>query len=163
MQRGVVPQAARFRIYGCNAKGEIVKELSGPDGGAEITWTVHLANKKSAWYSFQIALDIPEAASADPSTLRNPTVSDRAALVLDAGPHAIQAGQGPQSAEIVAGKFMHQGDAVYLGKIWCEGDARLLVTGGRGKSASYDGSAAITFGNNEGWHDDCRTARSPRR
>ena len=148
------PQAARFRLYGCTAKGEIVKDLSAPGAEAEITWTVHLANKKSAWYSFQIALDIPESASADPSTLRNPTVADRSALVLDAGPHAIQAGQGPQSAEMVAGRFMHQGEPVYLGRMWCEGDARLLVTGGRGKSASRDGSVAITFGNNEGWHDD---------
>src|SRR5664279_5053478 len=47
------PQAARFRIYGCNAKGEIVRELSAPGDDAEITWTVHLANKKSAWYAFQ--------------------------------------------------------------------------------------------------------------
>jgi hypothetical protein len=34
----------------------------------DITWTAHLANKKAAWYQFQIALDIPEAAeAADPA------------------------------------------------------------------------------------------------
>jgi hypothetical protein len=148
------PQAARFRVYGCNAKGEIVKELSAPGAGAGISWTVHLANKKSAWYCFQIALDIAEAGSADPSTLRNPTVPDRSALVLDAGSHTITAGQGEQSRDLVAGKFMHQGEPVYLGRMWFDGDARLLVTGGRGKSASYDGSVAITFANNDGWHDD---------
>jgi hypothetical protein len=148
------PQAARFRIYGVNAAGKIVKELTAPGAGADVEWTVHLANKKAAWYCFQIALDIPEADSADPSTLRNPTVSDRAALVLDAGAHSVRFDHGPQSQDMIAGKFMHQGDPVYLGRMWCEGDARLLVTGGRGKSASFDGSLAITFANNDGWHDD---------
>jgi hypothetical protein len=148
------PQAARFRIYGVDAMGAIVRELTAPGAGADIRWTVHLANKKAAWYCFQLALDIPEAASVDPSTLRNPTVSDRSALVLDAGPRTVHFGQGPQSLEMTAGMFMHQGDPVYLGRMWCEGDARLLVTGGIGKSASYDGSLAITFANNDGWHDD---------
>ncbi|GEO37876.1 hypothetical protein SAE02_20240 [Skermanella aerolata] len=32
------PQAARFRIYGCNAAGEIVRELTGPKSGADISW-----------------------------------------------------------------------------------------------------------------------------
>lgn len=151
------PQAARFRIYGVNAGGAIVKELTAPGSGAEIAWTVHLANKKAAWYAFEIALDIPEAASADPSTLRNPEVTDRASLVLDAGAHTLHAGSGRAgsgSVEMVAGQFMHQGSPVYLGKMWCEGDARLLVTGGTGKSASYDGKQATTFANNDGWHDD---------
>jgi L-lysine epsilon oxidase C-terminal domain/L-Lysine epsilon oxidase N-terminal len=30
----------------------------------------------------------------------------------------------------------------------------LIVFGGRGKSASYNGARAVTFANNEGWHDD---------
>lgn len=148
------PQAARFRIYGVNAKGVIVKELTGGESGADIHWSSHLANQKSAWYSFQLALDIPEASSADPSTLRNPTVSDRAALRLDAGERSIHVGHGDQSHELYGGKFMHRGDDVFLGRMWCEKDGRLMMIGGRGVSASYDRSVAITFGNNEGWHDD---------
>lgn len=153
-QGRLYPQAARFRIYGCNAKDEIVRELTGADSGADITWTVHLANKKAAWYEFQIALDIPLASTADPSALRNPTVSDRSTLVLDAGAHSIHAAQHSRPREMVAGQFMNQGDPVYLGKMWCQPDGRLLVTGGRGLSASFDGSMAITFANNDGWHDD---------
>jgi hypothetical protein len=148
------PQAARFRIYGVNANGGIVKELTARGASADIQWTVHLANTKAAWYEFQLALDIPEAASADPSTLRNADVTDRASLTLDAGAHTVHVGVGPQSVEMIAAQFMHQGDPVYLGKMWCSGDARLLVTGGRGKSASYDGKPATTFANNDGWHDD---------
>src|SRR5687768_11884973 len=55
-------QAARFRIYGLNASGDPVRELTA--GEAAITWHVHLVNQKAAWYQFQLALDIPEAASA---------------------------------------------------------------------------------------------------
>ena len=44
-------QAARFRVYGANAKGEIVRELTG-DPKSEIRWTVELANTKAAWYGF---------------------------------------------------------------------------------------------------------------
>jgi len=67
-------EAAQFRIYGYNANGEVVSELTSDN--ADITWTVHVANKKSAWYQFQLALDIPEAAAnsplkTDPSELRN--------------------------------------------------------------------------------------------
>src|SRR5579872_6778380 len=43
-------QAARFRIYGLNAAGQVVKEVTA--GEAQITWTVHLVNKKAAWYQF---------------------------------------------------------------------------------------------------------------
>src|SRR5712691_7988764 len=68
-------QAARFRIYGLNAEGAVVAELTPQN--ASIEWTVHLANKKSAWYQFQLALDIPEANSAAPSLLRNAAVADR--------------------------------------------------------------------------------------
>jgi hypothetical protein len=153
-QGRLLPQAARFRIYGCNAKGEIVQELTAPGTRADICWTTHLANKKAAWYTFQLALDIPEAAAAPATTLRNPTVSDRAALVLDAGARSLHVGQHAQALDLIGGRFLHQGAPIHLGRMWTEGDARLLVTGGRGVSASANGSLAITFANNEGWHDD---------
>ena len=66
-------QAAQFRIYGFNAAGKPVKELTMDN--AKITWHAHLANQKSSWYEFQIALDIPEAADAPASMLRNIDVS----------------------------------------------------------------------------------------
>jgi hypothetical protein len=55
-------QAARFRIFGLDADGKPLAELT--TANAAITWTVHLANKKAAWYQFQLAQDIPEALSA---------------------------------------------------------------------------------------------------
>ena len=64
-------QAAQFRIYGLNEAGVAVKELTMEN--ADITWHSALANQKSSWYQFQIALDIPDALAPDipPSLLRN--------------------------------------------------------------------------------------------
>jgi L-Lysine epsilon oxidase N-terminal/L-lysine epsilon oxidase C-terminal domain len=144
-------QAARFRVYGLDANGVAVRELTADD--ADIEWQVHLANKKAAWFQFQLALDIPEAADAPPTLLRNATVSDRAALVIDPGPRTISGKkQGGKKHAFDNGKFM--GKAVYLGELLTDEAGRLIVLGGRGVSASYDGSKAVTFANNEAWHDD---------
>jgi hypothetical protein len=145
-------QAARFRVYGLNAAGQGVSELTAED--AEIKWTVHLANKKAAWYQFQLALDIPEAASAPPSLLRNAAVPNRADLVIDPGPRHIFGPNvhGGAAHTFDTGKFM--GAAVELGELRTDEAGRLVVLGGCGKSASFNGTKAVTFANNDGWHDD---------
>src|SRR5229473_4383784 len=128
-------QAVRFRVYGLNAAGRAVAELTADI--AEIRWTVHLANKKSSWYQFQIALDIPEAGSAPQSWLRNMTTADRARLVIDPGPRHIagrNTGGGPAYSFDTA-EFL--GARVYLGEIRSDAQGRLIVLGGRGKSASH--------------------------
>jgi len=66
-------EVAEFRVYGYNAKGEVVRELV-MDNTTDIEWTVELANHKAAWYNFEIALDIPEAATAKSSTRRNANI-----------------------------------------------------------------------------------------
>lgn len=143
-------QAARFRIYGVNARGEIVRELTGDAAGAKIEWSVQLANQKAAWYGFQLALDIPEAHYAPPTTLRNPGVADRSKLAITAKPQSLKGRSAkPKRLE---GKFMDI--PVYLGEAMTDDAQRLTVLGGKGVSASADGSAAVTFANNEGWYDD---------
>ncbi len=143
-------QAARFRLYGVNARGEIVRELTGSEPGATIEWSVQLANHKAAWYGFQLALDIPEANYAPPTTLRNPGVADRSTLAI-AGKRQVLKG-AKAKAKTFEGEF--QGIPVYLGEAMTDAEQRLTVLGGKGVSASVDGSAAITFANNEGWYDD---------
>jgi hypothetical protein len=147
-------EAARFRVYGYNAAGEVVKELTAAD--ATIEWTVTLANKKAAWYQFQIALDIPEASNptmAEPSLPRNATVKDRESLAIMPGARSIcGARQSGSAYQFDNGDFI--GTAVYLGELRTDEAGRLLVLGGRGHSASADGSPATTFANNDGWHDD---------
>jgi hypothetical protein len=43
-------QAARFRIYGLDKDGKAVKEITAAD--AEITWRVHVANRRPGGTSF---------------------------------------------------------------------------------------------------------------
>jgi len=144
-------EAARFRIYGYNAAGDVVAELTADN--ADIQWAVTLANTKAAWYQFQIALDIPEAAATQPSFLRNLAVADRTVLSIAPGERTISGRdqQGPAYA-FANGRFM--GTEVYLGELRTDENGRLFVLGGHGKSASWNGAAAITFANNEGWYDD---------
>lgn len=144
-------EAARFRVYGLNALGKPVKELTADD--ATIEWRVELANVKSDWYEFQLALDIPEAADVSPSLRRNGTVSDRASLRIEPGPKTIK-GKGESGAQYAFDKGCFMGTQVYLGELRTDDAGRLIVLGGHGRSASYDGSPAITFANNDGWHDD---------
>ncbi|MFD5542317.1 LodA/GoxA family CTQ-dependent oxidase [Streptomyces sp. NPDC127079] len=149
-------QAARFRVYGYNAAGEVVRELKpGEAGVSEIQWTVHLANKKAAWYQFHVPLDIPEGKTLAPEQYgqRNADVvgADRKKLVIDPGSRTVR-GSITETQKFDSGKIMDK--AVYLGEISTQSDGRLLVLGGRGNSASYKNSPITGVANNDTWYDD---------
>jgi hypothetical protein len=141
-------QAARFRVFGLDAAGRVVRELTAEE--ADITWTVHLANKKASWYQFATALDIPEA---EPTPLRNEIYqgAERDGLVIDPGPRSVS-GRDAGAVPFDTGRFL--GVSVYLGELRTDERGRLLVLGGRGRSFSPDGLALTTFANNDGWTDD---------
>ncbi|MGW4206309.1 LodA/GoxA family CTQ-dependent oxidase, partial [Streptomyces sp. NPDC004726] len=147
-------QAARFRVYGYNAAGEAVAELTADN--ADVHWTVHVANKKAAWYRFELALDIPEADQAAPTTPRNALVPacERGRLVIDPGPRSVRGRDraGLPEYRFDTGTFL--GGTVYLGELRTDGAGRLVFLGGRGVSASKDNTPAGHFANNDGWHDD---------
>ena len=144
-------QAARFRIYGINEAGEAVREITADD--AEITWRVHVANRKAGWYQFLNAMDLGKYAIT--TTLRNKTITgaDRQKLIIDPGPRSIS-GRNTQgdAYHFDSGEFM--GIKVPLGELRTDEAGRLIFLGGFGHSASYDKQQAITFANNDGWHDD---------
>jgi L-Lysine epsilon oxidase N-terminal/L-lysine epsilon oxidase C-terminal domain len=151
-------QAALFRLYAYDANGRVLGEITTDSiAGEETTigWTVHVANKKAAWYDFDVALDIPEATANDEqSQIRNAafTGADRAQLVIDPGPRSI-AGRSAASVAFDTGEFV--GTKVYLGELRTDEAGRLLFLGGRGVSASFQSDTApVTFANNDGWHDD---------
>ena len=147
-------QAARFRVYGYDASGRVVREITdGP--GTTVSWRVHLANKKAAWYRFQLALDIPEGQRLAPDQYgrRNAAESDRDSLVIDPGSRGISgAGKGPVPFD--SGKIKNV--PVYLGELRTDEHGRLVVLGGRGVSDSFrTPKAPLTdFANNDGWYDD---------
>lgn len=144
-------EAARFRIYGYDQAGHVVREITASD--AQIEWQVELANLKANWYQFQIALDIPEAASALPSEKRNAGFADRSKLGIETGLCVI-AGAARDGAEAVLCEGQFNGQPVYLGELQTDPAGRLIVLGGRGKTGSLPGAKITTFANNDGWHDD---------
>ncbi len=148
-------QAAIFRIYGYNAAGEVVRELTSD--WASVRWTAHVANRKAAWYQWQMALDVPEAATLK-LPRRNASVKgdDRAGLVIDGSERAIR-GTNTQGDEYkFRGKFM--GTEVYLGELQTDAAGRLRFLPGLGKSDSPTGGPIFTdplsFINADGWYDD---------
>lgn len=144
-------QAARFRVYGLDKHGRVVQELTADD--ADITWRVHVANRKAAWYEFDVAMDIPEA---QPVPLRNANFQgeEREQLVIDPGPITISGVDTHGSRyKFDDGEFM--GEKVYLGELRTDEKGRLLFLGGHGLSQTpFPDNPPTTFANNDGWHDD---------
>lgn len=133
-------QAARFRLFGYDRHGHLVKELDARD--ATIRWTVHLANKKAAWHRFD-GLD-------QHTQPRNAAIPDREKLTIDPGARVVSGLM--QTSRFDSGKFL--GTTVPLGEIRTDERGRLLVLGGFGRSASPHNDPITTFANNDGWHDD---------
>lgn len=144
-------QAARFRVYGYDATGKIVAELTSAN--ADVAWTVHTANKKAAWYNFDSALDIPEAV---PAARRNAAIAgaDRDRLVIDPGPRRIAgANKKGKEFELTGGTFLEI--SVALGELRTDDAGRLVVLGGHGVSGSAAPNNTIySCTNNDGWYDD---------
>src|SRR5215469_5087152 len=145
-------QAARFRVYGYDSAGNVVRELTSSE--AEIVWSVKTADKKAGWYQFDMALDLKPEASAVQSVLRNSQIKgqDRANLMIEPDSLTI-AGNNQTSAPFDTGRFFE--NQVYLGELRTDDQGRLLFLGGRGAAASpFSGYTLVTYSNNPGWYDD---------
>jgi hypothetical protein len=158
-------QAARFRVYAYDAAGNAIRELTAAE--ATITWTVHLANRKGAWYRFHSEAAAAEAAAAGrPLPLRNPAIVDspqtpdaRQALIVDPDPRTIaRAAVRGDAYRFDGGTFLDV--PVSLGELRTDAQGRLLVLGGAG--AAGPARPGIPIGDdtdNDGWWDD--TADGP--
>lgn len=123
-------QAARFRVFGVDENDNAV-EITAAD--AEITWTVHLRNRKAVLHN-------PDAPPAD--------------MTIDPGPRKLDA--PGQSQLFDTGTITFPGQApvvVPLGEARTDADGRLIVLGGFGKSASPAGASPSGLFNPE-WFDD---------
>lgn len=132
-QHRIKRQAARFRLFAYYDDGS-TKEITAAE--AEITWTVHLANRKAI--------------------SRNPDASSEA-MTIDPGPRTIS---GPDQQQIFnTGQIAFPGlnpVAVPLGEIRTESDGRLLVLSSTGNSASpYSPPKRLSnYLDNPGWYDN---------
>ncbi|KAG8944496.1 hypothetical protein FRC04_001718 [Tulasnella sp. 424] len=153
--------APRFRIYAFDSQDKVLAELNlENDNRYKIEWTVHVANKKSAWVSFRGQYekekfklrnpDIPDQQWASPRSLQpkddnGQEIHDyaycdkRHKLIIDSGLTSISG----KSAEPVPlqGKFWGSKSEpilVKLGAIATDDLGRLIVHGSDGHAKSWD-------------------------
>ncbi|HEY5853555.1 MAG TPA: LodA/GoxA family CTQ-dependent oxidase [Aldersonia sp.] len=151
-QGELLRQAARFRVFECERDDRNTlldaREVT-PDLGT-VTWTVHLANRKAAGQVFPP----PDPPVPPEQRLRNRGQA-RAELTIDPGPRTVD---GPnRAAPFDTGKFKQE--KVFLGEVRTDGDGRLLVLGGFGRSDSVPAGIPVgpprgSFANNDDWFDD---------
>src|SRR5574341_1181990 len=126
-------QAARFRIFAHHDDGT-KEEIT--DAEAEITWTVHMANRKAAYTG--------RGNSESPSD-----------LTIDPGPRSTNGPNQQKLFDTAVIRFAGQPVAtVPLGEMRTDDENHLLVLGGVGKSASPGGNGITGFWGNAGWYDD---------
>ncbi|MFJ2689426.1 LodA/GoxA family CTQ-dependent oxidase [Pseudomonas sp. NPDC087336] len=153
-------EAVEFRVYGYDEDGQVIAELNSDN--AEVTWTVHVANSKAAWFKFRHAMDVPSLADTVVER-RNPAITDpseRRKLVIDPGARTIVGRNEQGKAEYRFDTGYFKDLKVSLGEIRTDGHGRLLFFSGLGVSRSPSGAplevegAKDAFGNSEDWHDD---------
>ena len=163
-QQRIKRQVARFRVFGLDARGHVLGEITAAH--ADIAWSVHVANTKAAWFRFDTALDIPVTEGKVPQTpamasmQRNQSVKgrDRSKLRIDPGVRRITGcntnAAGSEQRYAFTGSIFTQ--QVYLGELRTDEAGRLLCFGGRGVSGPWNDSPLTPgeFANNDGWYDD---------
>lgn len=151
-------QAQRFRVYGYDDQGRVVRELGASDG---LRWTVHVANSKAAWYGFSNAMDRGDSMPGIPGPQRNAFIEParrEEMLVIDPGQVRIDGvsknADGRDEAYRMAGRFWKK-LPVTLGHLRTDDAGRLLVFPGDGvANSALPQNPVRDFTNNDGWHDD---------
>jgi len=152
----VKKQVQRFRVYGYDDQGRVVRELR-PDTGDLVTWKVHVANTKGAWYQFNSPMDMGRRTPGLTGQRRNRFFDGEARenLVIDPGEAGIT-GESARPVEMV-GMFWQEPDrvGVKLGELRTDALGRLLVVPGDGMGASATpNNPIVSFSDNDGWYDD---------
>jgi hypothetical protein len=173
-QKRLKRQAASFWVYAYdenNPAADPVKVEVGPDKPVRaIEWTVHVANKKAAWFKFNGLVgskDIlnPPNFGYPANSLRNPN-GPSSQWVINPGPRTasipgttVEFKKGDSN-----GAFPETWPAAFqngnasgidtLGAMRVEADFGLTVLGGSGNSGSINNSDIVNYANNPGWFDD---------
>ncbi|MDI1446418.1 LodA/GoxA family CTQ-dependent oxidase [Polyangium sp. 6x1] len=158
-QARVKRQAARFRIFeyeGCQGRLHPTREITlGTRDVVDIRWTVHLANRKAAFFEF----DGQDGASGKWSKLRNADIQGaerERRLVIDPGLRTIS---GRNQSPVRFDNPNRNIPIKCLGELRTDEAGRLLVLGGYGESGtiatpgSYR-SRIMDYVNNDTWFDD---------
>ncbi|KAF7792008.1 hypothetical protein EIP86_003035 [Pleurotus ostreatoroseus] len=142
---GIKRQAARFRVFAYDQDGKVLGEINHARQ-YQLKWTVHVANKKGAYFLSRGRLREPikELRNPDVDPVSTPLTGDpfdpslegRSKLIIDPGEKTIERGQAPVPLN---GGFQGSGPeptAVNLGELRTDGQGRLVFLGGSGYSHS---------------------------
>jgi len=165
-------QGQLFKIL--NAEGEEITSKSPNVSSME--WTVHLANKKAAWYQYSelegnLLYGEKNSYKNRKVEFRNATKkteSERQTLIIDPGPRSVSGpnqsigfDQGSVPSEYSAQfppSSVSSGTAITtLGDLKTDDDGRLIVLGGYGNAGGNE--PLTSYGGSDTWHDD--TADGP--
>jgi len=154
----VKKQVQRFRVYGFDDQGRVVRELGTADN---VRWTVHVANSKAAWYGFSNAMDRGDITPGIPGAQRNNFIAPdkrEEMLIINPGPVQISGASvnagGSDAKYNMAGQFWKK-LPVGLGHLRTDDAGRLLVFPANGVSqTALPQNPVKDFTNNDGWHDD---------
>lgn len=157
----VKKQVQRFRVYGFDDEGRVVRELN-TRAGDRIEWTVHVANTKAAWYKFNSPMDMGRQTPGLTGQVRNAffTGKERNNLLIDPGLAKISGSstaKSPVKPVKMTGEFWKKPNrvSVNLGELRTDDAGRLLVVPGKGAGASATpGNPIKSFSDNDGWYDD---------
>jgi L-lysine 6-oxidase len=162
-------QAARFRIYRLES-GKQPVEVSAGNGLASVTWSVHVANKKAAWYNFaelqgNVMLGPDNTYQKTGVPLRNAAHKHRLSLIIDPGPHVFHApcdwvefNQASADPDYPFLNFPPSDLTPYpvesLGRACVTEKGEFLICGGYGNAGGPPGSNIQSFAGADGWFDD---------
>jgi hypothetical protein len=160
-------QAARFRIWEYAEKDGIFtpeREVNARSADmVELTWTVHLANRKASFYKIHGLLGSTEIGQ-NVQNLRNPDVTNRDSLEIDPLARSItgtetrveisqHTSETPQSERWPDPQ--PQPPIVSLGELRTDDAGRLIVIPAPGVASRRENAPDIdNFANNDGWFDD---------
>ena len=135
---------------------------------ASIVWTVHVANKKAAWYQYSelegnLLYGLDNSYRNRDVPLRNPDEEDRQSLIIDPGPRSVSGTQQKvmiDKSTVPAGypatfppDHVQYGTAVLtLGEVLTDDQGRLVVLGGFGHAGGNE--PLTSYGGSNTWHDD---------
>jgi hypothetical protein len=152
--KGLKPQAARFRIYKVEIDGnenETVTEEIVPGNNVTIEWSVTVANRKAAGFRISDTL-----ARRDPGR-RNDGLDRKKLVISAAGSVTGSDTGGPVLAGDIEFARPNQSGTkvtgIVLGTLRTDDKGRLLVVGGPGESKSPLGARPASFADNDGWYD----------
>jgi len=166
-------QGQRFRIYAYSHGAEPEEITLDTPGVAAIEWSVHLANKKAAFFRFdgqkghhetlvynrqkEEKRNVPKVKQGVPPNPQLPS----AQTVIDPGRPQTIAGraQGPRAINSAMGgswPLDHRGKVAInlLGELHTDDQGRVIVLGGHGEAMRFAAAATIDdYANNDGWLD----------